>query len=315
MRATAWSFDLSGSRLLYQGTADELRLTDPRLVEYDFELARALTALLQVQAPELQIVFTGDSALRQAHGLVQRLSDDADIRITSPAKLTRGQLRGIRTQLGEALRNAGFPFDPTDKSQLEAENGSRHINFRVAFSPVTAGDPAPHLAIEAEVSRLRLPPVMRPVSSLVARAQHGPPELAGVLCVALEENAAEKTVALLRRISACPPTGPANDADRALVRHIYDLNMLLPVVDQAQVVRLTRDIAEDDRRQRRGQSPLFSADPAAATQAALGALRSAPEWRKAFVDYQRRRVYGPPLDYDRAIEIIAEHAHSIWPPG
>ena len=292
-----------------------LRIEDARSVEYEYQMARALAVLLKVHAPDLQLVFSGGSALRQAHGVVQRLSDDADIRITSETPLTHVRLRAVRQQLGEALRDAGFAFDPDDETHLRARNNSKYIGFRIAFSPITPGEPAPHLDIEAVVSRLRLPPVTRAVTSLVSRAQGGPPEIADVLCLALEENAAEKTVALMRRISTCAALGPPKDDDLDLVRHIYDLNMLLPVVDRAELGRLVLEITEDDRKQYRGKSPLFSETPADAVQVALTALRSDPVWRKAFNDYQHTNVYGPHLDYAQAIEVIAEHAHSIWPPG
>src|SRR5271165_7404496 len=100
----------------------------------------------------------------------------------------------------------------------------------------------PTIQIEMTYAPLRQAPVTLPVSSFVAEAYGRPPEVAGIPCVSVTETAAEKLVALTRRI-AMELAGLSRDPDPTLVRHIYDLHLMQGHIDPVQVGALARDIA------------------------------------------------------------------------
>jgi hypothetical protein len=58
-------------------------LPNPALVEKDFHVVKALAAIAAVEREELhlRLVFGGGTALSRAHRLIQRMSEDIDLRI------------------------------------------------------------------------------------------------------------------------------------------------------------------------------------------------------------------------------------------
>jgi hypothetical protein len=92
---------------------------------------------------------------------------------------------------------------------------------------------------------MRRPTVARSVSSFVAEAFKRPPEVPSIACVSITETAAEKLVALTRRI-AMELAGLSRDPDPTLIRHVYDLHMMHGLVDPVEVAALARDIAAAD---------------------------------------------------------------------
>lgn len=277
--------------------------------EYDWQLVRALAVVAAVRDPELRLVFSGGSALRQAHQIVPRMSMDADLRVISDAHIRRPQLRALRRRVGEALRDAGFAFDPDNPVQCWSRNVSRYAAFRIPFTPVTPDPLRSQVQIELAEFPLRTRPVERSVASLVARAMRAPPEIPSMLCVSLEETMADKVVGFTRRVSNVV------NADReprsALMRHLYDVHMLAPHVDGAVVAELAAAIAEQERREYRGKSPGFAADPGAEAAAAVTALMADPRWRAVFDEFQDASVYGERADFAAAVASVGNLV-SAW---
>ncbi len=122
---------------LFRQVSDHLALDDPRAVEYDWELIRALKAIVQLEIPGIRLVFAGGAALRSAHNVIQRMSMDADIRVSSDSgmPIPRSKLRSLRRQIAEAIKDAGFVFDASNPSQCWSRNSSRYAAFRVAYEP------------------------------------------------------------------------------------------------------------------------------------------------------------------------------------
>ncbi len=276
-----------------------LRIRPPS-VEYDWQLVRLLVVVAQVRAPALRLVFSGGSALRQAHQVVPRMSIDADLRVISDAPIRRSQLRALRRQIGEAIRDADFEFDPDNPDQCYSRNSSRFAAFRVPYEPVTAGNLPATVQLEVSAYPLHEAPVRRPVSSLVTRAQGGPPDIPSMLCVSLEETAADKTVGFSRRVSDLVARNREPRPD--LMRHLYDLHLLAAHVDEHRVARLAQLIASQEREAYRGKSPRFAADPSAEAAKAIAAMQTDSRWRVAFQGFQADAVYGDTIEYDRAVD-------------
>jgi predicted nucleotidyltransferase component of viral defense system len=100
-------------------------LPGPALVEKDFYVVRALAAIaaVEIQGLPLRPVFGGGTALRRAHRLVRRMSEDIDLQIAvDNNRSARGALRRLRARVTEALLGVGFKFDPTDRAYRRTQN-------------------------------------------------------------------------------------------------------------------------------------------------------------------------------------------------
>jgi predicted nucleotidyltransferase component of viral defense system len=78
---------------------------------------------VEIQGLPLRLVFGGGTALRRAHRLVQRMSEDIDLRIAvDNNRSARGAPRRLRARVTEALLGVGFKFDPTDRAYRRTQN-------------------------------------------------------------------------------------------------------------------------------------------------------------------------------------------------
>lgn len=122
-------------------------------------------------------------------------------------------------------------------------------------------------------------------------------------CVSVTETAAEKLVALTRRI-AMELAGLSRDPDPTLVRHIYDLHLMQGHIDPNQVADLARDIAAADAKEFRNQYPAYAADIAGETRKALAALQTDPAYRSRYRDFIVAMAYGERLEFDVAFGTV-----------
>lgn len=128
------------------------------------------------------IIFCGGTALSQAHGVIERMSEDADFRIVVPKAVTgqtakRRFLSSIKAAIQKSLEDAGFPLD----GEMKGRNGNEYIMGQFAYqSAFTASDGAlrPHIKIEitafAPISPIETKP-LRTVLDRIGAPQKDPP--------------------------------------------------------------------------------------------------------------------------------------------
>src|SRR5882672_1500757 len=128
-------------------------LPSPALVEKDWHVVRALTAIAAADTEPFRLVFGGGTALSRAHGLIRRMSEDVDLRIIAADTPTRGTLRSLRETITEALLEAGFNFDPADNAHRETMYQGHYTIYRLPYAPVAEGKGAlrPEIQIETAV--------------------------------------------------------------------------------------------------------------------------------------------------------------------
>jgi Nucleotidyl transferase AbiEii toxin, Type IV TA system len=295
------------------------RLPSVGLVEKDLHVVRAIAALAAIDAAPFTLVFGGGTALARAHKLVRRMSEDVDFKIVPlpAAPVSRNGIRRALGKLGDrvttALHAAGFAFDPKDDAHTRSQNENRYTVWQI---PYAAGGGAgeglrPTIQIETTYAPMRQAPVMLPVSSFVAEAFGRPPEVARIACVSVTETAAEKLVALTRRI-AMELAGLSRDPDPTLVRHIYDLHLMQAHIDPGQVATLARDIAAADAKEFRNQYPAYAADIASETRKALAALRSDPIYCQRYDDFAAAMAYGERPDFSEAFATVGGLVEDAW---
>jgi len=222
--------------------------------------------------------------------------------VAAEGKPKRAALRRLRDLVTDALLQAGFQFDPGNPEHRKSGNESRYTIFRLPY-PSRAGEAAlrPEIQVELGAWPLRCPAVALPVSSFVAEAYKNPPEVATIACVSITQTAAEKFVALTRRVAAELALAEAA-RDPTLVRHIYDLHVTCEHYDIEEVAALAREVIPHDVEVFGNQRPEYRADPMAAIGHALQALESDRHYARQFTEFQRLMVYGDIADYADAIE-------------
>jgi Nucleotidyl transferase AbiEii toxin, Type IV TA system len=290
---------------------EHFRLPSVGLVEKDLYVVKAIAALAAINAAPFTLVFGGGTALARAHKIIRRMSEDVDFKIVPlPAEpISRSGIRRALGKLGDqvtvALHAAGFAFDPKDEACTRSQNENRYTAWQLPYAAESgAGEGLrPTIQIEMTYAPMRLPSVTLPVSSFVAEAHQRPPEVARLQCVSVTETAAEKLVALTRRI-AMELAGLSRDPDPTLVRHIYDLHLMQGHIDPVQVAALARDIATCDAREFRNQYPAYAADIAGETQKALDALRTDPAYRSRYRDFVVAMAYGERPEFNVALAAV-----------
>jgi len=286
------------------------RLPSPALVEKDFYVVKALAAIAAVEREplHLRLVFGGGTALSRAHRLIQRMSEDIDLRIVVDSNRPgRGTLRRLRARITDALLGAGFKFDPEDPARRETGNASRYTIYRLPYEPAAVGEGAlrPTIQIETAVWPLYRPAVELPVISFIAEALQRPPEVATIECVSILETAADKFVALTRRAGA-ELAGLVAVPDPTLVRHLHDLHALREHYNPAEVAALAREIMRADAAAYGNQFPAYREDPMRETIRAVEGLAADAGYARQYGEFQRLMVYGDEAGYAACTDTLWE---------
>lgn len=144
-----------------------------------------------------------------------------------------------------------------------------------------------------------LPPIERPVQSLVGRLSRADPEIQSLPCVDPVETAADKISALAWRTAARDRRSAADDP--TLIRHLHDLAALAPLVrSNLAFAPLVRRLLEKDSK-RAGNK---SADGAGLLLDMLPTITGDPLWRREYEEFVGAVSFGPATDrtsFDQAI--------------
>jgi predicted nucleotidyltransferase component of viral defense system len=287
-------------------------LSSPALVEKDLYVLKALAAIAAIDMQELplRLVFGGGTALSRAHRLIQRMSEDIDLRIVvENNRPGRGALRRLRAGITEALLGAGFKFDPEDPAYRKSGNETRYTIYRLPYETTVSGEGAirPTIQIETAVWPLRVPAIDLSVMSLMAEAFQHPPEVAKIACVSILETAADKFVALTRRAGA-EMAGLVDEPDPTLVRHLHDLHALREHYDPAEVAALAREIMLADALAYGNQFPAYREDPLRETLRAVDGISADPGYARQYGEFQQLMVYGDQTEYAACINTVRKLA-------
>lgn len=287
-------------------------LPSPVLVEKDFHVVRALAAINATDTAPLRLVFGGGTALSRAHRLIRRMSEDIDLRIVSNEAPSRTALRRLRARITESLLKAGFRFDPNNSAYRESRNASRYTVYRMPYDALVRGEGAlrPEIQIELAVWPLRDQAADLPVSSFIAEAFKRSPEIPLIPCVSIAETAADKFVALTRRVGA-ESTHAGRARDETLVRDIYDLHLIHHHYDSSQVAALMRAIMLADAQAYGNQFPAYRENPLVETLRAIDSLEDDPTYSARYHEFLRNMVYGDRADYAACMVTLKELAKHL----
>ena len=271
------------------------------LLEKDEHLTAALHAVFALEFEHASLVFCGGTSLSKAYGLIERMSEDADIKVVLSAEASTWPQNKLRRYLGDevrgrvtkALEAIGLSEDLALRRSL---NGNRYIHSQWAYARAHDGIASlrPNLQLELVVRTPMLPTATVAIGSLVDKLAGLTGVTSSVKAIAVAETLAEKVLSFLRRF-AQHRTGQMQQAwDTALVRHIYDVHRIMShhpdvIVDSVAVfVALTQgDVQEFGY-----QDPLFATNPRAVLSTALEQAKDDQQSRDEYSNVLLPLVYG-----------------------
>jgi len=181
----------------------------------------------------------------------------------------------------------------------------RYMSIRAAFAGAgTLSYLKPHIAIDCFLGDLELEPEIKDVSSMVKvvlgdECDH---QYFPVACVALDETAAEKWVALTRRVAGS--NIKERDSDKHLVRHLYDLYHLKNkncLSDSYYSV--IEKVLKKERAMFDSEVDRIAFDPILV----LHDLRTNPKWKDHWMYFLEQMVYQSDRpSFEQAVSVIEE---------
>ncbi len=204
--------------------------TDEGLIEKDWHVVRALAVIAAVDHADAAPAFSGGTSLSKGWGLIKRFSEDIDFKVAMPEGASRAKARqqrsAYRTRILDALTTEGF----TAGTPVIGD-ASRFFSVDLTYPSVFSVGPGlrPHIRVEMSFHTPALPPIARPLQSLIAMAQRHPPEVSAFPCINPVETAADKLSALTWRVLT--RQRGAIDDDATMIRHLHDLAALKSAVE------------------------------------------------------------------------------------
>lgn len=265
-------------------------------IRKDFFVTNAILALTQIEDEYFSLTFQGGTSLSKGHKVIHRLSEDVDFRIALKPNavglgkgIKRKKLRDFRYALIDALVQSGF--------QISKDDIQVYYEGRYTSIPATFEDSEkllylkPHVAIECFLGELLLPTHIQEITSLikVTLGEECDHISFPVTCISLDETAAEKWVALTRRVAATAIK--ERRSDKHLIRHIYDLYQLCSNdLLTEKFYSILPFILEKEKAMYQSKNPEYVDDPYATAKIAIDMLAS-DQWQNHWNDFMMNMVY------------------------
>ena len=294
-------------RRLVEDVAGRLR-SDPNLVEKDWHVTRAISVLAGLDHGGAVVAFGGGTSLSKGWGLIKRFSEDIDFKVAMPPSVSRNKAKKERSAYRErilgALTGAGFVLAGEPAKRDENRFFSAELFYEGMFG--TGLGLRPHIRVEMLLMPPALPPVARPIGSLIAIAQRQPPEVAAFLCVDPVETAADKLSALAWRVHA--RQRGADGDDPTIIRHLHDLAALKAGAEAApEFAKLVQKAAADDTG--RGGTATAPFGSAALFAGMLERLSTDRLWATEYEDFVRQVSFADEAErigFDQALGAVRD---------
>jgi predicted nucleotidyltransferase component of viral defense system len=239
------------------------------------------------------------------------MSEDVDFKIVLEEGLSTSARRNLLSRIKKEF--AGL-LDETDfsRSDFNAGNNNSHFSLNVGYQTLfeTTATLRPEIKVEFTTSSTALPPQLLTATTLIGDLipeHQAPVEL---LCLSLEETAAEKVVSFLRR--SLPYFREfTGQYEGQLVRHIYDVHMLsLSQIDLSSARPAAEHAFTHDALRYANTSSVFATEPREELLTALTKLDKeeiSQNYDLFVADLLSNE--GPPLD--EALDSFIRVAHAL----
>lgn len=111
---------------------------DGAFVEKDWYVTQLIGQIASFTYDDVQMVFTGGTALSKAHKLLKRFSEDIDFRIIYPSLNGKSlsQQKALLSKLKNAVFAAITKYFPLNPDKVIARNGNRFFAFELDYPTV-----------------------------------------------------------------------------------------------------------------------------------------------------------------------------------
>lgn len=280
------------------------------LIEKDWYVVMALSAITSIdRVDNIKLVFCGGTALSRAHRIIDRMSEDIDFKLISNNEedpIQPASIRKLRVSVCEALQQAGF--DCNLAQHFVSKNNSKYNQFTIPYNRISSGSAVlrPELLIELTANPIKTHCVTQNVSSFIASAYNWSPEISSIDCLNVIETAAEKLIALTRRVGEEKHHGVQLDKDKTIVRHIYDLHVILNTHDIHEIVSLSKIIMVEESKTRGSKFPPYRDNPLEQTLAAIEILHNDSYYSEKYDEFHKSMVYADQsISFDTALSSVA----------
>lgn len=286
-------------------------------------------------------VFAGGTCLSKAHGLIERMSEDVDIKVIleqvppdyvrKSGASDRTRLKELHTAIHQALSDMGFvtaEVDEVDDFSAEPQGQKRRnphirddrryfhlsLNYQSVF-PQTSAALRPQIKLELIHRHTALPAEMMTVGylfdKLLGRDSAVSVRLA---CISVSETLAEKVLSMLRRCAWKWYGGQVNDIDSTLVRHIYDVGQIVERMPDAlhAATKIFPMLVAKDAEEFGRQYPDFAANAGDILLKALEHLGSDEEQMTNYSEKLVPLIYSPTVPpYQEAYAVFRRVAEAL----
>ncbi|MBB3396993.1 MULTISPECIES: nucleotidyl transferase AbiEii/AbiGii toxin family protein [unclassified Rhizobium] len=266
-----------------------------------------MAAIHDVEVDGLTLAFGGGTALGRAYRLLERMSEDIDLRIIGEKSNSRSVLKRLRGEVNDRLSAAGFAVE----GHYEVKQSDKYVRYDLPYEPIAKGEGVlrPEIKIELSTFPVSTEPEMRSVSSFITEANRAEAEAIDVKCVRLVETAADKFVALARRPGfAFSGLGPL---DHTLVRHIYDLSRMDGHYDLDAAVVIALEIMKTEAAARAGDYPAYKENPKAETLRTYKIMAGDTKFAEGYAKLLGDLVYGQRPDFEEAFTAAQRFAERL----
>ena len=144
------------------------------ILEKDVHVTEALHALSVFEHKHISLVFCGGTSLSKAHGLIERMSEDVDMKVVLVENhgLSRTAIKSELSELKEhvtaTMEKLGFAKDPTGSL---VRNENRYVATSWLYGSCYETDISlrPHLSLEFTVRTPQFPTLSKPIAYLCRR--------------------------------------------------------------------------------------------------------------------------------------------------
>ena len=270
-------------------------------LEKDFIVTEVLHAVSRINNSTFDLVFCGGTCLSKAYGLLERISEDADIKVVPKGGviLSPGQRRSKLSQLKKEIIRAFVSIGFLESEiTYKADDGNTYVVFNAEYSSHFEVSKAMRASMRLELNftTLSLASVNLDIGFLYN-------QLAGIddskklkmPCVNIKEALAEKLISFPRRLALHLSNPVRFKLDKALVRHIFDVNQILAAesvrVDVHELKGLLATVMDKDAKDFATQFPNFLIKPIDEILNAMKVARSNELYRKMYEEFLSVMVY------------------------
>jgi predicted nucleotidyltransferase component of viral defense system len=258
-----------------------------------------------------RLVFCGGTCLSKAYGILDRMSEDVDFKVVPTVSGVALGTAALRRELSSYVKSivaeleAGFgEGSVARRSRDDNKYSALDITYESAFDKPDSL--RPHLLFELNHTTLADETTCIPIGALFDKLAHGAYAAPfDIECVSLREALAEKMVSFPRRLalqlSKMQPgeaLGQSGDWDKALVRHIYDVDRILEhhpefILHPELTKRLIATTISKDAGEFANQHPAFAEQPRKELEKAMTWAKASKALRQQYGDFVADMVYAP----------------------